>query len=59
MNIALCKDGGTCQVQDFNPIDAAPMQDRYEGLTQVGDNLFLLATDENSGSRLILVRTKP
>ena len=59
LNIALCKDGGTCQVQDFSPIDAAPMQDRYEGLTQVGDNLFLLATDENSGSRLILVRTKP
>ena len=59
LNIASCTGAGTCAVKDYTPTDATLMQDRYEGLTQVGDNLFLLATDEDSGSRLILVRTKP
>ncbi len=59
LDIANCVASAKCPVVDYIPTDPTLMADRYEGLTRFGDHLFLLATDENSGSRLVLLRTSP
>ena len=59
LDIANCVAPGKCPVTDYIPAEPNLMADRYEGLTQFGDHLFLFATDENSGSRLVLLRTTP
>jgi hypothetical protein len=54
-----CTSPETCEIVDYAPKDTAAMTDRFEGLTRVGDNLYLIITDQSWGARLALVRTSP
>ena len=59
IDLSTCADRSDCAVTDYVPAVSAAMQDRFEGMTRVGTDLFLLATDEPSGSRLALIRVSP
>jgi len=59
LDLGNCKREEPCPVTEYTPTDLLAMQDRFEGLTRFSENLYLLATDENNGSRLALVQTKP
>lgn len=51
-----CGGDSVCPVVDYMPSEPELMQDRFEGITSVGGNLYLVASDEDEGSRLLLIR---
>lgn len=51
-----CDGPDLCAVKDYPPRDPGAMQDRFEGMTRIDDDRFLVATDEDSGARLALLR---
>jgi hypothetical protein len=56
MDPAACKSGEMCPIIDYVPKDPEAMTDRFEGLTRISDNLYLIITDQTWGARLSLVR---
>ena len=59
LNPAVCKSGEKCPITDYVPKDPEAMSDRFEGLTWVSDNLYLMITDQTWGARLSLVKVTP
>lgn len=59
LDLAACAINGKCPVIDYIPKDPGTMTDRFEGITRIADNLYLMITDQTWGARLALVRITP
>jgi hypothetical protein len=55
LDIASCVDVKKCDVVDY-PIAGDPIRGRFEGITNISGDLYLMVTDETFGAELMLVR---
>jgi hypothetical protein len=51
-----CQDPRKCRVTYYPTASGEPIRGRFEGMTNISGDLFLLCTDETFGSALMLVR---
>jgi hypothetical protein len=56
LNLAACADARKCPVIDYPTSDGQPIRGRFEGITHIKDDLFVMVTDETFGSEMILIR---
>ena len=56
INLSDCTDTGKCPVTDYPTSTGDPIRGRFEGITNISGDLFLMVTDETFGAELMLVR---
>lgn len=56
IDFAACTPDGKCPQTRYAPVDGTPLRGRYEGVTNVSGDLFLMVTDQTFGADLTLVR---
>lgn len=56
LDLAACTDAKHCQVTDYPNTSGDPIRGRFEGITNIAGDLFLMVTDETFGAELMLVR---
>ncbi len=56
LDLASCADTRHCEIVDYPNAAGDPIRGRFEGITNVSGDLFLMVTDETFGAELMLVR---
>jgi Esterase-like activity of phytase len=62
LDLANCPAGGACPVTDIAPSDPQAMQEDFEGLARISQDLYLLVTDQAAsggvGAKMALLRLR-
>lgn len=56
LDLAACADTKHCAVTDHPTSTGDPIRGRFEGIANIGADLYVMVTDETFGSELMLVR---
>lgn len=56
LDLAACTDTRHCPVSDYPTSTGEPIRGRFEGIANIGTDLYVMVTDETFGSEMMLVR---
>ena len=59
LDLGHCENPKKCPVVDYRTSTGEPIRGRFEGITNITDDLFLMVTDETFGAELMLVKIPP
>jgi hypothetical protein len=59
LDLGHCENPKKCPVVDYHTSTGEPIRGRFEGITNIKDDLFLMVTDETFGAELMLLRIPP